>query len=181
LTPAVNVRTAAETLTIRDASISDQEAIWRILEPVIAAGQTYALPRTWNEREALAYWFTPAHQVRVAVRNGQIVGTYYLMANQLGGGDHVANSGYVTDPRTRGQGIATAMCVDSLEVARKRGFRAMQFNFVLASNAPAIALWLRLGFREIGRIPDAFRHPSLGLIGASVMWRSLDDNETTQD
>jgi ribosomal protein S18 acetylase RimI-like enzyme len=167
----------ASTLTIRDALPSDEKTIWRILRPVIGCGDTYALPRTWTAREALAYWFLPSHQVRVAVTDGDIVGTYYLMANQLGGGDHVANCGYVTDASASGGGVATAMCLDSMKVARTRGFQAMQFNFVLESNVRAIALWERLGFKEIGRIPDGFRHPSNGLIDALVMWRSLENIE----
>lgn len=169
-----------DCLLVRDAAPSDKNAVWRILQPVIAAAETYALPPSWNEEEALGYWFFASHEVRVAVRGGQIVGTYYLMANQLGGGDHVANCGYVTDAQASGQGVATAMCLDSFKVARKRGFRAMQFNFVLESNVRAISLWIRLGFKEIGRIPDAFRHPSLGFVPALVMWRSLEDVEAEQ-
>lgn len=167
----------APAVMIRDAVPSDEEAIGRILRPVIGRGDTYALPSAWTARETLAYWFLPSHQVRVAVSDGDVVGTYYLMANQLGGGDHVANCGYVTDLSTSGKGVATAMCLDSMKVARRRGFQAMQFNFVLESNVRAVALWERLGFRAVGRIPDAFRLPSNGLIDALVMWRSLEDSE----
>lgn len=171
----------ADGLICRDARDEDRQAIWRILEPMVAAGETYALPRDWSADQALGYWFQPSHQVRVADLRGDIVGTYYLMANQLGGGDHVSNCGFVTAALQAGRGIANFMCRDAMALAKSRGFGAMQFNFVVETNKRAIALWERLGFKEIGRIPQAFRHPSRGFVGALVMWRSLDDISIEQE
>jgi ribosomal protein S18 acetylase RimI-like enzyme len=111
--------------------------------------------------------------VFVAAEAGEIVGTYYLRANQSGGGAHVANCGYMTAPRATGRGVASAMCAHSLDEARRRGFRAVQFNFVLASNERAVRLWQKFGMAVIGRIPRAFDHPRLGLVDALVMWREL--------
>jgi ribosomal protein S18 acetylase RimI-like enzyme len=111
--------------------------------------------------------------VFVAEVGDSLVGTYYLRPNARGGGSHVANCGYMTAPAARGKGVARAMCLHSLAHAKARGFHAMQFNFVVASNAAAIALWTDLGFSEIGRLPQAFRHPTLGLIDALVMYRLL--------
>jgi ribosomal protein S18 acetylase RimI-like enzyme len=108
-----------------------------------------------------------------AVEAGRIIGTYYLKPNQAGGGDHVANCGYMTNPAARGGGIGRHMCEHSLEQARSRGFRAMQFNFVVSTNAPAVRLWMSLGFNVVGRLPLAFRHPSLGYVDALVMFRAL--------
>jgi len=151
----------------------DHEDIWRILEPVIRAGETYALPRDMGRDEALAYWTTAGHQCFVAEEDGNILGTYSLRANQAGGGAHVANCGYVTAHEAIGRGIAGAMCEHSLNVARNAGFRAMQFNFVVASNARAIALWHRLGFETVGRVPEVFLHPKRGYTDALVMYRRL--------
>jgi ribosomal protein S18 acetylase RimI-like enzyme len=103
----------------------------------------------------------------------RVVGTYYLQPNQKGGGAHVANCGYATLAQARGRGIAGAMCLHSLDVARQRGYRAMQFNFVVATNEGAVALWKSLGFELVGRVPQAFRHPALGLVDALVMYRAL--------
>jgi ribosomal protein S18 acetylase RimI-like enzyme len=131
------------------------------------------LPRDWSRREALAFWRGPAHAVFVAQEGAEGLGTYYLRPNQKGGGAHVANCGYATHPRARGRGIARAMCVHSLELARRQGFTAMQFNFVVATNDPAVALWKSLGFDVVGRLPGAFMHPQHGPVDALVMHRTL--------
>lgn len=159
--------------TIRPATPADADAIWSILEPVLRAGETYALPRDWNRDQALGYWFSDGHDVFVAEEAGDVIGCYYLHANQRGGGAHVANCGYVTSAASSGRGIATAMCEHSLQRAAERGFRAMQFNFVISSNERAVKLWLRLGFDIVGTIPQAFDHPRLGYIDAFVMHRML--------
>jgi len=160
-------------LRIRGAQARDDEAIWNIIGPTIAAGETYPLPRDMSPTDALAYWKSPAHQVFVAECEGSVVGTYYLKANQQGGGAHVANCGYITGEAARGQGVAQAMCLHSLDQARAQNFLAMQFNFVVSSNTGAVRLWQSLGFAIVGTLPQAFRHPQLGLVDALVMHRKL--------
>jgi ribosomal protein S18 acetylase RimI-like enzyme len=160
-------------LLIRPATAADYGAIWDILEPTIRAGETYALPRDMPEADAIADWTGPGRAVFVAEEDGRLVGTYYLRANQRGGGAHVANAGYATHPAARGRGIARHMAEHSLAEARRRGFKAMQFNFVVSSNEDALHLWRRLGFEIVGRLPDAFVHPALGTVDAFVMFRRL--------
>lgn len=159
--------------TIRGCTDADDDALWSILEPVIRAGETYALPRDLGREEAIAYWRAPEHEVFVAEVDGLVVGTYYLRPNQRGGGAHVANCGYVTAQGATGRGVARAMCAHSLDRARARGFRAMQFNFVVASNERAVRLWQSFGFAVVGRLPEAFTHPTLGLVDALVLHRKL--------
>lgn len=160
-------------LTVRAARAGDADAIWTILEPTIRAGDTYTLPREMSREAALAFWFASGHEVFVAEENGGLVGTYFLRANQAGGGSHVANCGYVTAAHAAGKGVARAMCGHSLEQAKSRGFRAMQFNFVVSSNERAVRLWKSFGFEIIGRLPEAFRHPSGNYADAYVMYRFL--------
>jgi ribosomal protein S18 acetylase RimI-like enzyme len=162
-------------LTIREATDADSESLWHILEPMIRAGETYDLPRDLSRQDALAFWKAPGHAVFVALDEGAIVGTYFLRANHRGGGSHVANCGYVTDTSQTGRGIARAMCQHSLAEARRRGFRAMQFNFVVSTNERAVRLWHQLGFATVGRLPRAFVHPSRGEVDALVMYRNLDE------
>lgn len=165
------------TLTIRPATAADDDAIWAIIEPTFRTGETYPIPRDIGRADALAYWRSPGHSVFVAQDNGKdegrIVGTYYLRANQRGGGDHVCNCGYMVAAQATGRGVARAMCAHSLAQARQRGFAAMQFNFVVASNQRAVRLWQSCGFETVGRLPRAFRHPALGLVDALVMVRNL--------
>jgi L-amino acid N-acyltransferase YncA len=160
-------------LTVRAAETSDGEAIWSILEPVIRAGETYMLPREMSREEALAYWFAREHEVFVADEDGAVLGTYYLRANQRGGGSHVANCGYMTASSASGRGVARTMCAHSLERARSRGFKAMQFNCVVSSNERAVRLWQSHGFEIVGTLPKAFLHPQLGSVDAYVMYREL--------
>lgn len=160
-------------MQIRTAQTPDNDAIWKILEPVIRAGDTYTLPREMTRDQALAYWFSSEHEVFVVDESGQIVGTYFLHANQKGGGAHVANCGYITAPWAAGRGVARAMCLHSLRHAKARGFRAMQFNFVVSTNERAVRLWQSLGFEIVGRLPKAFLHPTLGEVDALVMYRQL--------
>ena len=162
------------SMVIREGnSGGDQQAIWAILEPVIRAGETYPLPRDMQRESACAYWFSPGHEVFVAEEHGEIVGTYFLQANQRGGGAHVANCGYITARSAQGRGVARAMCAHSLEHARQRGFRAMQFNFVVSSNERAVGLWQKCGFEIVGRVPRAFEHPKVGFVDTYIMYRQL--------
>jgi len=160
-------------MQVRPAQARDDDAIWGIIGPTIRAGETYALPRDMSRADALAYWKSPSHEVFVAEHDGMVLGTYYMRANQQGGGSHVANCGYMTAPQASGRGVARAMCAHSLAQARARGFRAMQFNLVVSSNERAVALWQSFGFEIVGRLPAAFEHPRLGLVDAVVMYRML--------
>lgn len=163
----------SERIDIRPAAIGDEAALLAMLLPVVREGTTYALDRGMSDAALLAYWTGPDRETFVAQADGAILGTYYLRANQGGGGAHVANCGYVTAPAARGRGLARRMAEHSLDAARARGFRAMQFNFVVSTNGAAVALWHSLGFAEVGRLPAAFDHPALGMVDALVMYRAL--------
>ncbi|GBR00948.1 GNAT family N-acetyltransferase [Acetobacter oeni] len=160
-------------MEIRAVRAGDDEAILAILEPVIRNGETYALDRDMSRDAMLAYWLAPDKRTFVACEAGRPVGTFYIRANQSGGGRHVCNCGYVTGSFVTGRGVARAMCLRSLELARESGFRAMQFNFVISTNVRAVRLWTFLGFETVGRLPEAFDHPSLGPVDALVMYRFL--------
>jgi ribosomal protein S18 acetylase RimI-like enzyme len=161
-------------LLIRLARTDDGDEIWAILEPVLRAGETYTLPRDISRERALAYWHRDDHEVFVAEDSGRILGTYFLHANQLGGGDHVANCGYMTSRESQGKGVARAMLEHSLARARARGFLAMQFNFVVSTNVRAVKTWQAYGFEIVGRLPLAFKHPEQGFVDALVMYKHLD-------
>ncbi|SDA09431.1 Acetyltransferase (GNAT) family protein [Methylobacterium sp. UNC378MF] len=158
---------------IRPAQVADHAAITRIIVPTIRAGETYALDRDLSQAGALAYWTGPDRETFVAEDEGMVLGTYYLRANQAGGGAHVANCGFMTGEAALGRGVARAMCAHALDRARARGFAAMQFNFVVSTNVRAVRLWKSFGFDVVGRLPGAFRHPELGAVDALVMFRTL--------
>lgn len=160
-------------MVIRPATPDDPPALWALLEPVIRAGEEFAVPRDGTSADAFAYWMPPGSDVFVAEDAGEVVGSYFMRANQRGGGAHVANAGYVTAHHARGRGIARAMCRHSLAHARARGFRAMQYNFVVSTNERAVRLWQAMGFSIVGRLPGAFAHPTLGDVDALVLYQAL--------
>ena len=143
---------------IRAAAEADWPAIWSILEPVFRAGETYAIDRDISEDAARALWISAPRATYVAEAEGEILGTYYIKSN------HACNCGYVTAAAAQGRGIASAMCRHSLEEAPRLGYRAMQYNLVLASNDGAVRLWQKLGFEIVGTLPAAFDHKALRLV-----------------
>lgn len=160
-------------MNIRKTESSDAAAISGIILPIIREGSTYALDSDMSEADALAYWMGPDKETFVAEENGTILGTYYLRRNQAGGGGHVCNCAYMVHAPAVGRGIAQRMCEHSLDHARSKGYRAMQFNFVVSTNERAIKLWQYLGFEVVGRLPLAFCHPTAGYVDALVMYRQL--------
>ncbi|MFU8825399.1 GNAT family N-acetyltransferase [Yoonia sp.] len=160
-------------ITIRQAVADDFDTLWPVLRDVFRAGTTYAVDPAISRDAAFAYWMQQPAATYVALLDDVIVGTYYIRTNQPGGGAHICNCGYIVSPAARGQGLAAQMCLHSQDVARAMGYLAMQFNFVLASNAGAVRLWHRLGFATVGTIPNAFRHPDQGFVAAYVMYKAL--------
>jgi L-amino acid N-acyltransferase YncA len=160
-------------LNIRAATNKDRDAIWEIFHAVVAPGDTYTIDPQISRNDALAYWMQREAHTYVAEQESAIVGTYILKANQKAGGAHVANAGYMVAASARGFGVGRAMAEHSLGEARRFGFRAMQFNFVVSTNESAVHLWRKLGFKIVGTLPKAFHHPARGFVDAYVMFRSL--------
>lgn len=170
--------------SVRSAAASDWPAIWRIFRATVAAGDTYTFAPETSESEAKAAWLfdgTNRHWTFVVESNGEIAGTAILRPNQPGLGDHVANAAWMIAPEVRGRGIGRAFAEDVINRACHLGFRGMQFNAVVATNAPAVELWKSLGFRIVGTIPNAFRHATHGLVDLHVIYRDLRRESQSQD
>jgi ribosomal protein S18 acetylase RimI-like enzyme len=155
------------------ANEADRDAIWLIFREVVAIGDTYAFDRNISRDEALAYWFRADTHTYVARKDSRVVGTYILRVNQPGPGSHVANAAFMVASNAQGAGVGRSMAEHCLGEARRLGFRAMQFNFVVSTNESAIRLWQKLGFEIVGTLPGAFRHPARGYVDVYVMFRSL--------
>jgi ribosomal protein S18 acetylase RimI-like enzyme len=160
-------------MEIRKAISSDKQPVWQIIKAVIAGGDAYVFGPETPEDEMMAYWFSPEKHVYVAVEGGEVLGTYWIKANQPGLGSHVANGAYMVSPRAQGMGVGRKMAEHSIDDARRLGFQSMQFNFVVKSNEVAVKLWKSVGFEIIGEIPDAFVHKENGLTNAYIMYRRL--------
>ena len=161
-------------IDIRPAQEADFDAMWPIFQTLVAAGDTYTFPADTTREACHAYWFGPGVQSYVAVMGSErLLGMYKLVANQPGHGSHVANASFMVDPAAQGVGVGRMMGVHCMEEARRAGYLAMQFNFVVSSNVRAVGLWQSLGFDIVGRLPGAFDHPAEGFVDALVMYRTL--------
>ena len=158
---------------IRPAKNSDRDAIWEIFREVIVAGETYPIDSNIPREQALAYWFKHSAHVFVAEDENGVVGSYTLHQNQAAGGSHVANAGFIVGKGARGQGIGRTLGEHCLNEARRLGFRAMQFNFVVSTNESAVKLWQDLGMKIVGTLPGAFRHPARGYVDVYVMYQEF--------
>jgi GNAT superfamily N-acetyltransferase len=160
-------------LEFRLAKPTDHEDLWEIIRPIIRKGGTYVFSLDSSEKEMMEYWMGMDKSTFVAEMDGKIVGTFYLKPNQPGLGNHVCNAGFMVDEKESGKGIGRQMGLFALAEAKKAGYLAMQFNFVISTNQPAVKLWQSLGFDIIGEIPEAYRHPEKGLVGVYVMFRRV--------
>jgi RimJ/RimL family protein N-acetyltransferase len=152
----------------------DWPAVWSAMEPVIRSGETYPYAMDMDEKGARRMWLELTEAAYVAEdESGDILGTYYIKPNQPTLGAHVANCGYLVSERARGRGVATTMGRHSLEEAVRLGYRAMQFNLVVATNAASLRVWEKLGFEIVGPLPGAFRHATLGYVDAYIMYKVL--------
>jgi ribosomal protein S18 acetylase RimI-like enzyme len=153
---------------------SDWPTVWPLLHNTFASGDTYAFAPDSSEADIHKAWIElPLATLVACSKAGEVLGTYYLKANQTGLGAHVSNCGYVVAPQVQGRGIASTLCEHSQQEAVARGFRAMQFNLVVSTNERAVRLWQKLGFAVVGRLPGAFRHQRLGYVDALVMYKQL--------
>lgn len=160
-------------LKIRKAVEADKTQIWEIIKTVVSGGDTYIFYPNTPKEKMLSYWFAEDKATYVALSENKIVGTFFLKDNQPDLGSHIANAGYMVAPDAKGMRVGRTMAEFSLDEARKLGYRAMQFNFVVKSNEVAVHLWQKLGFEIIGEIPDAFQHAENGLTNALIMYRKL--------
>lgn len=160
-------------LNIREIQPQDYDSVWEIFAEVIAEGTTYAYSPNMPRKEAQRQWIESPRSCYVAQRDSRIVGTYYIKDNQPDLGSHVCNAGYMVSADTGREGIGRAMCEHSLKEAAQMGYKAMQFNLVVATNPGAIKLWQQMGFEIVGTLPKAFNHANLGLVDAHVMYKLL--------
>lgn len=161
-------------LEIRPFEDRDWPAVWPIFREVVAAGDTYAYDPGWSEDEARSVWVLdePGATV-VACDDDEVLGTAQIGPNRPGPGSHVATASFMVAGHARGRGIGRLLGEHVVDWARSRGYHAIQFNAVVETNEPAVALWRSLGFRVIGTVPEAFAHPEHGLVGLHVMYLRL--------
>lgn len=172
--PAATTPAPSRTdVRLRPGRRADHDALWSLFAPVLLRAETYALPPETTRREALQYWTANDGPWFVAERAGQVVGACMIHPNQPGLGSHVANAAFVVDEAERGRGTGRRLVGHAVAAAREAGYRALQFNLVVATNASAVHLYTSLGFEVVGRVPDAFHWRRQTYVDALVLHRSL--------
>jgi len=161
-------------IVIHDYEERDWSAIWPIFRDVVSARDTYAYDPAWSKAEAHDVWvMTEPGSTVVACAGHEVLGTAQMGPNRPGPGSHVATASFMVAAGHRGRGVGRLLGEYVVDWARARGYHAIQFNAVVESNEPAIALWKSLGFAIIGTVPEAFEHPEHGLVGLHVMYLKL--------
>lgn len=160
-------------MIIRKAVESDFPKMLPIFREVIEGGDTYDFEETASDQDAFDYWFGKGVTSFVMAEGEKILGFYKIIQNHRGRGSHVANASFMVSREMRGNGIGRKMGEDCIRVACEMGFKAIQFNFVISTNEPAMHLWKSLGFKELCRLPGAFNHKKLGFVDAVIFFKEL--------
>lgn len=170
-------------MQIRKATPEDFPQMLPIFREVIQGGDTYDFEETASDQDAYDYWFGKGvtsfvmeETVSDAGKDSagsKILGFYKIIQNHRGRGSHVANASFMVSRETRGKGVGRKMGEDCIKVAREMGFKAIQFNFVISTNEPAMKLWKSLGYKELCRLPGAFNHKKLGFVDAVIFFMEL--------
>lgn len=170
------MKTAAQPVSYnwKQLTVADYRLVEDLLRANIADEAYFTLRADAPEEELKAYWFGGVeNEVWVLEEGGEVLGSFYQRCNHFGLGKHVANGGYVVSPAAKGRGIGRLLGEKSIERARERGFRGIQFNFVVSTNTVAVNLWKSLGFRVIGTIPGGFHYKRQRYDDAYIMFRDM--------
>jgi GNAT superfamily N-acetyltransferase len=162
---------------IRPFVEGDWAQVEAIFREVLAAGETYCGDPAMSEADVRAYWLSDAHTV-VAVDEddsgtGNVLGSAHMGPNRPAQGSHVGTASFIVAASARGRGLGRALAEYVVGWHREQGYRGIQFNAVVESNAAAVHLWEDFGFQVIGTVPGAFRRPSGEYVGLHVMYLDL--------
>ncbi len=161
------------SILIREATESDKPVLHQNFMNVVKAGEAFMHDESTSYEEWELFWFGKGVTTYSAVEEGTIIGSYILKPNHPGVGSHIVNGGYMVAANQQGKGIGALLGNHSLSEAKRLGFTAIQFNAVVATNASAVKLWEKLGFKIVGTNPKAFRHKIQGLVDTYTMYREL--------
>lgn len=143
-------------MTIRAFEPADIEAANEVWNEVVEAGVAFPQTEKLNRETGLSF-FRSQSFTGVCEDKGEILGLYILHPNNVGRCGHICNASYAVASRARGLGLGEALVRHCLEKAKELGFGILQFNAVVSSNTPALNLYRKLGFTQLGTIPSGFR------------------------
>jgi L-amino acid N-acyltransferase YncA len=145
-------------IMLRAYTMSDIDAMSEIWNSVVEAGDAFPQTEKLSSDTAEPFFASQSFTaVAVDTDSNAVVGLYILHPNNIGRCGHIANASYAVDARMRGFGIGEALVKHSLTKVKELGFKILQFNAVVATNASALHLYEKLKFTPLGTIPGGFR------------------------
>lgn len=164
---------------IRAATDADWPQIHPFFTAIVADGETYAYPEDLVSDQARDLWLGQ-HHVVVLEEEGRVLGSATMGPNRPGRGDHVGTGSFMVAPAARGRGVGRRLGEYLIAWHREHGFRGVQYNAVVETNAVAVRLWQSLGFEIVGTVPGAFRSRTHGYVGLHVMYLDLTDSSESE-
>lgn len=140
---------------LRDYQVNDLSQMCRIWNAVVAQGNVFLSWSSWMSKAAMSFFPRRAKRVSASMR---ILwwGCISCIRNNVGRCGHICNASFAVNQKQRGKHIGKALVLDCMKTARSLGFRILQFNAVVESNASARHLYESLGFHSLGTIPGGF-------------------------
>ena len=144
-------------VVVEKISESDLERAVEIWNGVVEDGRAFPQTEPLSLSEGREFFSSQSYTgIAKNKQTGEVVGLYILHPNNIGRCGHIANASYAVDKSARGHHVGEALVQDCLLKGKKLGFKILQFNAVVASNAAALALYKKLGFKRLGTIPGGF-------------------------
>ena len=144
-------------IIVRKYESADLPEMIEIWNEVVREGVAFPQEEELTQK-AGAEFFAGQTYASVAVDSGgAVLGLYILHPNNVGRCAHIANASYAVSSKFRGLHIGEKLVSDCISKAHFCGFKVLQFNAVVESNVHARHLYERLGFKQLGTIPEGFR------------------------
>ena len=143
-------------MIIRKFEDKDLPAMIAIWNEIVEEGIAFPQEELLTSETGKAFFESQSY-TGVADDDGKIVGLYILHPNNVGRCGHICNASYAVDSKMRGLHIGEKLVIDCMDQGAKLGYKVLQFNAVVESNTHARHLYERLGFTQLGTIPEGFR------------------------
>ena len=145
-------------IEIRRYEEKDKNEAMAIWNAVVREGIAFPQDEELTDDTAETFFMSQSYTgIAIDSEENEIVGLYILHPNNVGRCGHICNTSYAVKEDCRGLHIGERLVKDSLRAGARLGFRILQFNAVVATNIHALHLYERLGFKQLGRIPQGFR------------------------
>lgn len=145
-------------IIVRAYTEQDLPAMLPIWNEIVADGIAFPQEELLDEQSGREFFSAQSYTaVAEEVATHQVYGLYILHPNNVGRCGHICNASYAVSSSARGLHIGEKLVLDCLRQGALHGFRVLQFNAVVATNVHARNLYERLGFKQLGVIPQGFR------------------------